>query len=161
MTQRACVFIPNVDDSEVRSDCNGSQSFNFSRSVQNEHKNEIWPPSYIMRGTYCWHCQSALSTVRDGWSESESIIFELDFTISRWSRALIRSSSLRFTSTARDISSFMSSASGLPRIMSIIAGSRSLRSTGGRSVGAPSRGVEFSIDHLRRDCIVIGRVRRW
>jgi hypothetical protein len=78
----------------------------------------------------------------------------LVFTISRWSRALIRSSSLRFASTARDMSSFMSSASGLPRIMSIIAGSRFLRSTGGRSDGALSRGVEFSIDHLRRDCIV-------
>lgn len=105
--------------------------------------------------TYCWHCQSALSATK----ESE-ITFELDkidrnFTISRWSRALIRSSSLRFASTARDISSFMSSASGLPRIMSIIPGSRFLFSTGGRSVvAALSRGVEFSIDHLRRDCIV-------
>ena len=44
MTQRACVFIPNVDDSEVRSDCKGSQSFNFSRSVKNEHKNEYGHP---------------------------------------------------------------------------------------------------------------------
>lgn len=94
-------------------------------------------------------------------------IFELDkinwnffFTISRWSRALIRSSSLRFASIARDISSFMSSASGLPSNMSIIAGSRFWRSTGGRSDGALSRGVEFSIDHLRRDSIVSGWLGR-
>ena len=36
MTQRACVFISDVDDPEVRSECSGSQSFNFSRSVQKE-----------------------------------------------------------------------------------------------------------------------------
>lgn len=88
------------------------------------------------------------------------LLFEFEMrcglAISRWSRALIRSSSLRFASTATDISSFMSSASGLPRIMSIIAGSRFLRSTGGRSDGALSKGVEFSMDHLRSDCMVLG-----
>ena len=36
MTQRACVLIAGVEVSEVRSDCKGSQSFNFSRSAQ-EH----------------------------------------------------------------------------------------------------------------------------
>lgn len=117
MTQRTCIFISDVDDSEVRSECNGSQSFNFSRLL-------------------------ALSIC--------------SINISRWSRALIRSSSFRFASTATDMSSFMSSASGLPRIKSIIAGSICLRSTGGRSDGALSRGVEFSIDHLRSDCIVSG-----
>ena len=40
MTQRACVFISNVDDSEVRRECNGSQSFNFSRSAQKNTKEE-------------------------------------------------------------------------------------------------------------------------
>ena len=89
-----------------------------------------------------------------GYDQDQNFINRAGFTISRWSRALIRSSSLRFASIARDISSFMSSASGLPRIKSIIAGSRFLRSTGGRSDGALSRGVEFSIDHLRSDCIV-------
>ena len=56
------------------------------------------------------------------------------------------------------MSSFMSSESDLPRIMSIIDGSRFLLSTGGRSDGALSRGVEFSIDHRRRDCIVSVRI---
>ena len=70
MTQRACVFISNVDDSEVRSECNGSQSFNCSRSVQRTHIEH--GQSYILGRTYCWHCQYALSTAK----ESE-IIFKL------------------------------------------------------------------------------------
>ena len=110
----------------------------------------------LKRRTYCWHYQSALSTTR---RNGISIIFNFRFkdfglAISRWSRALSRSSSFRFASTATDMSSFMSSESGLPRIISIIAGSIFLGSNGGRSDGALSRGVEFSIDHLRSDCIV-------
>jgi len=50
MTQRACVFISDVDDSEVRSDCNGSQSFNVARSAR-KHGHQYHIIRYVKKHT--------------------------------------------------------------------------------------------------------------
>jgi hypothetical protein len=82
---------------------------------------------------------------------------EMNFTISRSSRAVSRASSSRDASCAFARASFMSTESGLPSIASMIPGSRSVLRVGGD--GATSLPVllvvEFSMPQRRRLCIVV------
>ncbi len=116
--QRICIWIASEEVGLVRSACRGSHIFSFSRSVAGHRS--VFSRSLIVMGNL--HSLFALSIC--------------SMSISKSSRACIRSSSSRFSSTATANASFMSSASDFPRMASITPGSRSVRGCGGGAFGS-------------------------